>query len=88
VPVDSPNIIETFPVPDGAWALAFDGANVSVTNYGFSINKVTKLRASDRALLGAFDTGPGPISATFDGTSIWVANEYDDSVTKITPPQS
>ena len=56
---DSPDLIETFPVggyPDG---LAYDGENIYVANSGDST--VTKLRASDGAQLGLFNTGVGPV---------------------------
>jgi hypothetical protein len=46
-------------------------------------NDVTKLRASDGAMLGAFDAGNSPIGIAFDGENIWMANFYKSSVTKL-----
>ena len=45
---------------------------------------VTKLRASDGALLGTFPMD-GPRGLAFDGQSIWVANNSDQTVTKFRP---
>ena len=42
----------TGPVGNGPFGVAFDGASIWVTNGG--TNKVTKVRASDGTLLGAF----------------------------------
>jgi DNA-binding beta-propeller fold protein YncE len=50
--------------------VAFDGANVWVTNYGSS--NITKLRASDGTVLGTFPAGPTPFGLAFDGANIWV----------------
>ena len=63
--------------------VAFDGANVWVTNLGD--NTVSKLRASDGANLGTFSTGKFPWVITFDGTSIWIANISDNTVSKVRP---
>jgi DNA-binding beta-propeller fold protein YncE len=60
-------------------ALAFDGANIWVTNRGS--NSVTKLRASDGAPQGTFGTGQVPEGIAFDGTNMWVTNEASDNVT-------
>lgn len=46
-------------------------------------NTVTKLRASDGALLATYSVGSGPVSAAFDGSSIWVVNDNDNTVTKL-----
>ena len=60
--LDKPDfIVQSFPVGDGPSGLAFDGANIWVTEtYD---DTVTKLRASDGALLGTFPVGtePGPV---------------------------
>src|SRR5215467_12863536 len=42
-------------------------------------NTVTKLRASDGALLGTFAVGENPVGVAFDGTSVWVANSNSNS---------
>jgi len=52
--------------------MAFDGANIWVTSGGST--SITKLRASDGALLGTFPVGTITVGATFDGTYVWLAN--------------
>jgi hypothetical protein len=63
-------------------AVAFDGANIWVTN-SFN-NTVSKLRASDGACAGTvnpadmtactFNAGNTPDAVAFDGANIWVVN--------------
>jgi hypothetical protein len=69
----------TFPVESGPLGIAFDGANIWVTNAGS--NSVTKLRASDGANLGTFGVEFSPFGVAFDGANIWVTN--GESVTKL-----
>jgi hypothetical protein len=71
----------TFPVPGGPTAIAFDGANIWVTNPGN--NTVTHVRSSDGVILGAFPVGSNPKAIAFDGANIWVANSSSNSVTKL-----
>jgi hypothetical protein len=52
-----------------------------VVNLGSS--NVTKLRASDGALLGTFSVGSGPEGIAFDGANIWVSNGDYNTVTKL-----
>ena len=53
-----------------------------VTDYSaFTINRV---RAPSGTLTRRFPVGVQPMGVIFDGTSIWVANQADDTVTKIT----
>ena len=64
-----------FAVGKGPEGLAFDGASVWVTNQ-FS-NSVTKLRASDGALIGTYAVGNGPFGVVTTntnaaGASVWV----------------
>src|SRR5207253_2333414 len=79
--VDGRYTIQSFPVGTWPTALAFDGANVWVTNLGD--NTVTKLRASDGVNLGTFRVGEYPAWITFDGTNVWVSNLNTDNVTKL-----
>jgi sugar lactone lactonase YvrE len=74
----------------GPIGVAFDGANIWVTNQGSS--NVTKLRASDGACAGVvgpptaactFPTGTNPNGVAFDGANIWVANQTSHNVTKL-----
>ena len=67
-------------VGNGPRGVAFDGANIWVTNAGS--NNVTKLRASDGALQGTFAVGTSPFGVAFDGANIWVANN-SSTVTKL-----
>jgi len=55
--------------------IAFDGANMWIANLGGS--SVTKLRASDGAVLGTFGTPPSPYGVAFDGADIWVTGAPD-----------
>jgi DNA-binding beta-propeller fold protein YncE len=43
---------------------------------------VTKLRASDGALIGTFPTGQFPEGAAFDGANVWVVNAGNNTVSK------
>ena len=61
--------------------LAFDGANIWVTNN--VADTVQKRRASDGQLLGTFPVGSGPCGVAFDGANIWTANNNTDTVTKL-----
>jgi hypothetical protein len=58
--------------------VAFDGANIWVTS---GAGSVTKLRASDGALLGTFALGFIPNGVAFDGANIWVSGQ--GSVSKL-----
>jgi len=42
------------------------------------------MRAASGAFAGRIPVGVQPVGVIFDGTSIWVANQADDTVTKIT----
>lgn len=64
--------------PEG---VAFDGANIWVSNAGD--NTVTKLRAADGSNLGTFAVGNQPMGVAFDGANIWVANSISNTVTKL-----
>ncbi|MCG8408046.1 MAG: hypothetical protein MI923_22840 [Phycisphaerales bacterium] len=72
---------QKFPTGESPHAVAFDGANIWVTNrHG---DNVTKLRASDGANLGTFPVGNFPVAACFDGANIWVASAADSNVMKL-----
>ena len=75
-----PNLTTTISV-DAPGSLAFDGANIWVTSS--NENTVTKLRASDGALLGTFSVGSNPYSVAFDGANIWVTSFYSNTVSKL-----
>ena len=71
----------TYSVGTNPFGVAFDGANIWVTNsYD---NTVTKLRASDGSLMGTYSAGSHPCGIAFDGANIWVTNSGDGTVTKI-----
>lgn len=74
------NQAATFAVGDGPRAVAFDGANIWVSNS--LSNNVTKLRANDGDVLGTFPVGSNPVGLAFDGANIWVAND-NSSVSKL-----
>src|SRR3954451_21720104 len=73
--------IQAFPVRDTPYRLAFDGTNIWVTHHFF--NGVTKLRASDGAVLGDFPTGGWSRGVVFDGGNIWATNYSTDDVAKL-----
>ena len=55
-----------------------------MSNYGAGDGTtVTKLRASDGFNLGTIDAGQGVLGLAFDGANVWVANEYDYTVSKL-----
>jgi DNA-binding beta-propeller fold protein YncE len=72
----------TFAVGTQPVAIAFDGTNMWVANYGS--NNVTKLSPSG-ATLGTFAVGDGPMGIAFDGTNMWVTNAGSNNVTKLSP---
>ncbi len=45
-------------------------------------NTVTKIRASDAAVLATYDTGPAPAAVAFDGVNIWVASSAVQVINK------
>jgi DNA-binding beta-propeller fold protein YncE len=57
------------------------GTNIWVAN--LSSNNVTKLRASNGAVLGSFTVGTQPLSLAFDGATIWVVNFGSNSISKL-----
>src|SRR6185369_10434490 len=71
----------SFAVGDGPEAVAFDGTNVWVANQ-FS-DTVTKIRASDGAVVGTYSVGKRPVALAYDGANIWVANYLGNSLTKL-----
>jgi hypothetical protein len=75
------NRTAVFPVGASPYGVAFDGANIWVTN--LNNNNVTKLRASDGANLGTFPVGTSPRGVAFDGANVWVANSSSNSVTRL-----
>src|SRR6202140_3674336 len=75
------NLTTSFKVGQNPYGIAFDGANMWVTNNGDST--VTKLRASDGANLGTFNVGGAPMGVAFDGANVWVVNSFDNTVTKL-----
>src|SRR2546423_10591529 len=64
--------VQTFPVGNAPFGVISARADIWVANR--SDNTVTKLRATDGALLGTFPTGDFPIHLAFDGSNIWVTN--------------
>jgi hypothetical protein len=70
-----------FPTGNYPSGVAFDGANMWVTN--LNSNSVTELRTSDGAVVGTFSVGNGPEGIVFDGANLWVANTGDNTVTKL-----
>lgn len=72
----------TFPVGNGPDAMAFDGTNMWVTNFGS--NTVTELSPTG-ATLRTVTVGSNPDAIAFDGTDMWVADGGDNTVTELPP---
>jgi streptogramin lyase len=72
----------TFATGDFPRGVAFDGANLWVTNQ--TANTVSKINPATGTKVD-FPTGLGPTGIAFDGTSIWVVNSGSDSVSKFNP---
>ena len=70
-------VLGTFAVGTQPMGVAFDGANIWVTND--VSNTVTKLRASDGTVLGTFGVGNHPLGVAFDGANIWVTIGGNDT---------
>jgi len=70
-----------FSVGGRPYGIAFDGANIWVTNS--DDDTVSKLRASDGSMIGTYAVGDSPYGVAFDGAFIWVANYNDDTVSKL-----
>src|SRR5713226_3099330 len=67
--------VTSFPTEHAPFGVAFDGANIWVSNQGGGggINNVMKIRAADGATLGSFPTGGvNPVEMAFDGANIWI----------------
>jgi len=63
------------------YGVAFDGSNIWIAN-SYS-NTVTKLRASDDAVIGNFVTGNYPFFLAYDGKNMWISNSGDNTVSKM-----
>ncbi len=72
---------KSFAVGTSPHGIAFDGGNIWVANR--TSNNVTKLRASDGAVLGNFPTAGTPVALAFDGANMWVTNDSGTTVTKL-----
>lgn len=73
--------VARFPVDFFSVGLAYDGADIWVTNNGGG--EVSKLRASDGELLGAFAAGGNALYAAYDGTNVWFTNPDNNTVTEL-----
>jgi hypothetical protein len=62
----------SFDVGQSPSGIAFDGANMWVTNYG--VDTVSVLRASDGAHVMTPTVGTHPWGIAYDGANMWVAN--------------
>jgi len=67
-----------FTVGTGPVGIAFDGANMWVTN--FASDTVDVLRASDGAQVMTLTVGLAPYGAAFDGVNMWVTNDQENTV--------
>src|SRR5579872_6442307 len=67
-----------FPVGNQPYGLCFDGANIWAANN--ADNTVSKVRASDGALLGTYSVPGAPFGVAFDGANIWVTSSALNNV--------
>src|ERR1022692_231126 len=81
------NLTTAFAVGVGPSEVAFDGANIWVTNTGIdnsnSGSTITKIRANDGAVLGTFAAGAAPAGVAFDGANIWVTDYAGNTASKL-----
>jgi hypothetical protein len=75
------NTSATFTVGDQPRGIAFDGTNIWVANEGSTT--ISKLRASDGALIGTYEDSPNPVGIAFDGANIWVTHPGYNSISKL-----
>lgn len=68
-------------VGEGPVGAEFDGTHMWVGN--FVTNTVSKIRVSDRTVVGTFPVVSGAWRIAFDGANIWVVNSGNSSVTKL-----
>lgn len=69
------------PGPALALALCYDSTtNIWVTSQTSSVDKV---RTSDASILGNFATGNRPLFPLAVGASIWIANQFDGTLTQL-----
>jgi len=60
----------------------YDGANIWVTDFTGSVDKLHKLDSSG-VILQTVDVGSAPAFPAFDGTNIWVPNGISDTVSVV-----
>jgi hypothetical protein len=79
------NLVTSFAAGIGAERVAFDGANIWVTNVGDANNgtSVTKMSANDGTLLGTFQVGEAPVGIAYDGANMWVSDYAGNKVSKV-----
>src|ERR1041385_5839342 len=80
-PLEAPDTVQSFPAGHYPQAMAFDGSNLWIHSANYA--EVTKLRASDGALLGTFDSGGYGYGAAYDGENVWLSNSEPGTVTKL-----
>ena len=77
-------MLGTFAVGVNPIGIAFDGSNMWVANSNSASPSVTKLQASDGAVLETITVGINPFQSpqqvVFDGTSIWVTSSLGNLV--------
>jgi hypothetical protein len=74
-------VLGTFAAGPGPNGIAYDGANIWVTD--FNSTTVTKLLASTGASAGTFTVGGEPAAVAFDGAHIWVSSFQGTTVSKL-----
>ncbi|MFI5360819.1 MAG: hypothetical protein ACHQ49_02520 [Elusimicrobiota bacterium] len=75
------SLLGTYPAGGYPSAIAFDGANIWMTDQ--SADSVLELKASDGSFVRKVATGAGPAGLAFDGRNIWTGNITDNTLTVI-----
>jgi YVTN family beta-propeller protein len=76
-------VTATVTVGSNPTAVAFDGTNIWVTNYGSGT--VSKIDPVTDTVTATVTVGSNPNGVGFDGTNIWVTNYGSGTVSKIDP---
>ncbi len=74
-------LVATTTAPGNPTGITFDGTYMWTT--AMSGGTVLKIDAATRALIGSYGGSVQPIDAAFDGTSIWVADYYNQTASVV-----
>lgn len=81
VDIVSGAVVATYPT-QRPHQMAFDGVHMWIAN-DTQPGTVTKMRASDGAIVGVYGMGAHTQGVVFDGVNVWVANVLSDNVMRV-----